>query len=255
MILILDIGNSTVTIGAFRKEKLLARYSFSTSDLQRSSDIRRTLRVCLRHWNIKPSGVQGCAISSVVPKLTRLYHQDLLKNVTGRVLVINGAMKMGVKLKYRDPETLGADRICNIVAGYKIHGGPAIIVDLGTATTYDVVSRTGEYLGGAIAPGIATSINALATRTALLPQVDPKFPNNVIGRTTISGIQSGVLYGAVDALEGMISRIRRTTGRQAKVIATGGFSSLISKRTNVIDIIDPALVLHGAYRIFRHVVT
>ena len=255
MILILDIGNSTVTLGAFRKEKLLARYSFPTSDLKGRLDIRRTLRTCFSHWKTTTDAIQGCVISSVVPGVTRLYHQDLLKNVTGRVLVINGAMKMGVKLKYRDPRTLGADRICNIVAAHEIYGGPAIIVDLGTATTYDVVSRAGVYLGGAIAPGIATSINALATRTALLPRVVPTFPRDVIGRTTISGIQSGVLYGAVDALEGMISRMKRTTGQQTKVIATGGFSSLISKQTNVIDIIDPALVLQGAYRIYQRVVT
>jgi len=168
-------------------------------------------------------------------------------------VLISAELDLGIKILYDVPTTVGADRLCNAVAGYTKYGGPIIVVDFGTATTYDVVSEKGEYLGGVIAPGIETSAAELHRRAAKLPKIELHFPKDVIGRNTVSSMQSGIMYGAVDAMEGMIKRIKNVIGQHAKVIATGGLAKTIIKHTNSIDFYEPTLVLDGIYIIYNRV--
>jgi type III pantothenate kinase len=165
--------------------------------------------------------------------------------------VISGSLDVGLKLLYDHPKLLGADRICNAVAGFSLYGGPTIIIDLGTATTFDVVSGKGEYLGGVIAPGIETAAEALHKQTAQLPRILLKFPENIIGKNTLRGMQAGIMFGALDAMEGIVHRIKKITGNSTIVILTGGLAEMISQRTSLPHTIEPSLVLRGALMIYE----
>jgi type III pantothenate kinase len=160
-------------------------------------------------------------------------------------LVVSAALDLGIRVLYDDPAMVGADRLCNTLAGFTKHGGPLIIIDFGTATTYDVVSRQGDYVGGVIAPGIETAAADLHRRAAKLPKIELQFPRKVVGTDTITSMQSGILYGAIDAMEGMIGRIKEIVGEDTKVIATGGFSKLIKDHSHIVDYWEPELVLEG----------
>jgi type III pantothenate kinase len=155
-------------------------------------------------------------------------------------------MKTGLRMRYRTPETLGADRLCAATAAFARYGGPVIVVDMGTATTVDCVTRTGEYLGGAISPGIETSARALHARAAQLPMIDLVLPEQIVGRDTRSSLQTGVILGAIAAMEGLVEKFRHSAGRGATVVATGGFAPLVATQSRVLDIINPHLVLEGA---------
>lgn len=170
-------------------------------------------------------------------------------------LIISSSLDLGIKIAYDDPNSVGADRICDAVAGFSAFGGPLIIIDFGTATTYDVVSATGDYLGGVIAPGVETSAVDLHRRAAKLPKIELHFPKTIVGRDTVSAMQAGILFGAVDAMEGMVGRIQnelqKSGEKKAMVIATGGFSQLMASRSKTISKSVPSLVLDGVRLIYE----
>jgi type III pantothenate kinase len=200
---------------------------------------------------IDPSAVSGVGISSVVPDLTHVFEMMARAYLGAEPVTVHAGLDLGITLLYRDPGAVGADRICNAVAGFGKYGGPLVIIDFGTATTYDVVSARGEYLGGVISLGLESAAMELHRRAAKLPRIELRFPPSVIGRDTVSSMQAGIMFGAVDAVEGMIGRIRKELGAPARVIATGGLSSTIAGCTDLISACEPSLVLEGVRMIYE----
>ena len=251
IILAIDIGNTRTTLGVFKGKKLAGTVHFPSTISP--SKVRQQIQRVLQQIRVSPDALSGVVISSVVPSLTKKLSAAIKRLVHIKPLVVTGTLNIGLRILYKNPKSLGADRICSAVAAFHTYGGPIIIVDAGTATTYDVLSKDGTFLGGAIAPGIMTTAAALHLRTAQLPKIQLHFPKNIIGKTTAENIQSGILYGAIDAMEGMIRRIKAVTGKRTRVILTGGFSNILRKRTRMIDIVEPSLVLEGARLICERV--
>lgn len=253
MLLAIDIGNTHTVFGIYRDGKLIQDWRVSSLITRTEDEVWLLIKFFCIASNIDVSEITGVGISSVVPNLTDIFVWMSHKHLKTEPVVISSELDLGIKILYDDPSTVGADRLCNAVAGFTKYGGPVIIVDFGTATTYDVVSEKGEYLGGVIAPGIETSAAELHRRAAKLPKIELHFPKDVIGRNTVSSMQSGIMYGAIDSMEGMVRRIKNVIGQNAKVIATGGLAKTIIKHTNVIDFYEPSLVLDGIYIIYNRV--
>jgi len=252
MILAVDIGNTHTVLGVFRGAKLLGEWRM-TSSLKRTADeLWPHLHLFCQESKIDSNKINGVAIASVVPNLTEVFTLMTEKYLHVEPVIISGDMEgLGITIQYDDPKKLGADRVCNAVAAFTKHGGPVIVIDLGTATTFDVVSKEGEYIGGSIAPGIETAAISLNRRTAKLPAIAMKFPASVIGTNTIACIESGIMYGALDAMEGMIRRLREILGDNTTVVATGGFSKIIAKKSTLLSHVEPSLVLQGARLIYE----
>jgi type III pantothenate kinase len=253
MLLAIDIGNTHTVFGVFDKNRLIADWRVSSAVSRTEDEIGTQVLAFLENAGIESRTIEGVAMSSVVPNLTEIFVLMARKYFDTEPVIVSADLHLGIKIHYEDPGTVGADRLCNAVAGFAKYGGPLIIIDFGTATTYDVVSARGDYLGGVIAPGIETSAADLHRRAAKLPKIELKFPKEVVGKDTASSMQAGILYGAVDAMEGMIERIRRRVGKKAKIIVTGGHSKLIQGHSDSIDHYEPALVLHGLQLIYEKV--
>ncbi len=253
MLLAIDIGNTHIVLGVFRKAKLLGTFRLSSSVDRTEDELWLHLQQFQSQLSLPQTAIDGAVISSVVPHLTDIFRRTVEKFLKLKPVMISASLDLGITVLYDDPAMVGADRLCNAVAAFKKFGGPAIVIDFGTATTYDVISRKGEYLGGIIAPGLEAGADDLHRRTAQLPRVELRFPENVVGKDTVTSMQSGILFGAVDAMEGMVRRIRRVAGKHAIVIATGGYASLIAPATSEIRYIEPFLVLEGARLIFERV--
>lgn len=251
MLLVIDIGNTHTMLGIFRKRKLLADWRIVSSTVKTEDELWITVNLFFDQASVRSDDISGAVISSVVPNLTSIFEMMITKYLHQSPLVISAALDIGMPIKYENPKAVGADRLCNSVAGYTKYGGPCVVVDFGTATTFDVVSKKGEYLGGVIAPGIETSSIDLQKRTALLPKIELQFPKSIIGTNTVASMQSGILYGAIDAMEGMVKRLKKEIGNSVTVIATGGFSKLIALKSKIIDHVEPALVLEGAMMIYE----
>jgi type III pantothenate kinase len=251
MLLALDIGNSVTHIGIFYKDELLGTDQFSSSSANPAESLNHTLDSLLFRIHSNRTAIHRCGISSVVPQMNDVLTRWISINLKRSPLVVTGILPLGIQIHYDEPESLGADRICTIIAAFKKYGGPAIVIDFGTATTYDVISKQGDFLGGIIAPGIKTAGDALTQKTAQLLPVELQFPQEVLGNNTISCIQSGVLYSGLDAAEGMIERLKQVTGSRTIVIATGGFSALIGSKSKKIDYFEHHLVLEGLRLIYE----
>ncbi len=250
MLLAIDIGNTHTVIGFFDKEKLIAHWRLSSTLTRTEDEFWLIMKLLCEQIKLSPDAVDGMVISSVVPNLTDIFFRMGRKYLKTSPVVVSAKLKTGIKIKYDDPLAVGADRICDAVAAYIKYGGPLIIVDFGTATTFDVVSAKGEYIGGVISPGIETAGGELHRRAARLPKIELHFPKNVIGKNTVESMQSGIMYGAIDAMEGMIKRIIKITGPKTNVIATGGYSKLFAEQSKLIDHDEPWLVLEGARIIY-----
>ncbi|HUL44914.1 MAG TPA: type III pantothenate kinase [Bacteroidota bacterium] len=246
VVLALDIGNTNTGAGLFQKKKLIGESHFRSIADRTIDEIWFLLRGALDQHGVSVREIEGVVISSVVPALTEIYVQLAKTYLHHTAVVIRGGPDLGISINYDNPAHLGADRICSAVAVFERYGGPAIVADFGTATTYDVISKTGEFLGGVIAPGVGTSAFELFRRTAQLPVVPFQFPANVLGKDTTSSLQSGILFGAVESADGMIRRIKRVAGRHAIVVATGGFAGLMAEMSHEIRYTHHSLVLEGA---------
>jgi type III pantothenate kinase len=251
MFLALDIGNSTVVAALFEGATKSNVLSIPSTVKRTEAETWEIIESFLSRSKMGASSLQGVAISSVVPfytsRFAALFNQKLGKDP----LIISGLMDVGLTIHYDNPATLGPDRICSAVAAYSKYGGPIIVVDFGTATTYGVVSANGDFLGGAISLGMKSAAEALLGRTALLPNIELRLPPSPICTDTVEAMQAGTMLGAVDAFEGMIQRLRRQLGTQAKVIATGGLSPLMKQHSQLIDVNEPTLVLEGVRLIFE----
>lgn len=245
MLLTIDIGNTNITLGIFREDTLEFKWRLATNHDRMPDEYGLQLLGLLESAEIIPGELTGICIASVVPPLTGKFETACQGYLHQKPLTVRTGIKTGVRILYEDPRAVGADRIVDAVAVKELFGGPACVVDFGTATTFDAINKNGEYLGGAISPGIGIASEALFQRTAKLPRIDLRKPPSAIGKNTVHSMQSGLLFGYVSLVEGMVARFRDELGPEMKVIATGGLSEDIAGETNVIDIIAPWLTLDG----------
>ena len=244
MLVAIDIGNSKVHCGYFREEYLISNWTCASGDFRPAGLFPKKLKEYIGQ-DIKGEEIEGCIAACVVPELRDIFAEECMKLFKKELIFVNSRMKMDIKIKYDNPEELGADRIVNAAACHKFYPGDAIIADFGTATTFCVLTGKGEYEGGLIAPGIEMSMKALAEKTALLPEVDLCEPSDIVGKTTEDGIRSGIIYGFTELADGIVDRLRKESVPGAKVIATGGWAQLISRFSRNIKITDPFLTLKG----------
>lgn len=245
MLLTIDIGNTNVTLGLYDGEKLGPRWRLATVHDRMPDEYGLQFLGLLAHGCCSPANLSGVCMASVVPPLTSKVVEAVRQYLLQEPLVVDTGVKTGVRIRYEDPRAVGADRIVDAAAVQRLYGGPACVVDFGTATTFDAISAEGDYLGGAIAPGIGIASEALFQRTAKLPRVDLQRPPSAIGRNTVHAMQSGLLFGYVGLVEGMVARFRQELGSSMKVIATGGLAEIVAKETEAIQIIAPWLTLDG----------
>ncbi|HMQ56853.1 MAG TPA: type III pantothenate kinase, partial [Anaerolineae bacterium] len=199
----------------------------------------------MRHEGLNYDQIRGVAVASVVPPLTQIFEEMIERYIMQKPLVVGVGVKTGVQIRYDSPRDVGADRIVDAAAAFKLYGGPACIVDFGTATTFDAISAKGEYLGGAIAAGIGIAAEALFSRTAKLPRVDLVRPPKAIGTNTVHSMQSGLIFGYVGMVEGMVARFKAELGDTMRVIGTGGLAQIIAQETDIIEVVNPWLTLEG----------
>ncbi len=250
MLLAVDIGNTNVTFGIFEGERLRATWRMATDVNQMADEYAALLLNLLHHQGLAKSDIKEVALCCVVPPLLTTFEELCQRYFHISPLVVGPGIKTGVRIRMDNPREVGADRIVNTAAAHYLYSGSIIIADLGTATTFDVVSEEGDYLGGAIAPGINTAAEALFTRAAMLPRVELVHPKQAIGTNTITAMQSGIVFGYVGLVEGVVARIRQELGEKAKVVATGGYAELIAKETAVIDEVNLDLTLVGLRLIY-----
>jgi len=251
MLLTIDIGNTNITFGLYEGETLGPRWRIRTIHEKMPDEYGILLDQLFRHRGHRPEQVTGVAVASVVPPLTPIFAQVCRDYLGQTPLVVDAGVRTGVRIRYENPRAVGADRVVNAAAVRALYSVPACVVDFGTATTFDAVSAEGDYLGGAIAPGIGIAAQALFERTAKLPRVELTRPPSVIGRNTAHSIQSGLLFGYVGLVEGMVARFKAELGSKTRVIATGGLAEVIARETEVIDVVDPWLTLHGLRIIYE----
>jgi len=251
MLLAIDLGNTNLTFGLFEGDRLVHDWRLATRRDSMPDELGISMLQLIRQEGIDPKAVDAVVVASVVPPLNASLEQAIERYFGQRPMMVGPGIKTGLKIHYRDPKEVGADRIVAAMAAFKKYGGPLIIIDFGTGTTYDVVSQEGDYLGGAIAPGMGISVEALYERAARLQRVELKAPSNVIGRTTAESMQAGIIYGFTAQVEGMVARIRKELGQQARVIATGGLAGLIAAETPVIELVDDRLMLEGLRLIYE----
>lgn len=252
MILAVDVGNTETTIGLFDSQgKLRHNFRFETKHRETGDEIAVDLSGLLHLVGFSLEKIEGIVLASVVPSVTSSFVSMARKYLAQKPLVsLEPGVKTGLPILYENPKEVGADRIANAVGCLSKYGAPAVIVDFGTATTFDVISSEGEYLGGLIFPGIMTSAQALFERAARLSQIEIKKPRRFIGRNTVESIQSGLVFGTAAMTDELIRRIRREIGKEAVTVATGGLASHIKGVSTEIDYFDFELTLHGLYRIY-----
>ena len=251
MLLAIDIGNTNITLGLYEGKELGPRWRLATAFDHMPDEYGLQLLGLLEHVGYTIDDVDGICLASVVPPITSKIIEACQRYLHKEPLVVDAGVKTGVRVRYEDPRAVGADRIVDAVAVVRLYGGPACVVDFGTATTFDAISASGDYLGGAIAPGIGIAADALYQRTAKLPRVDIQKPPSVIGRNTVHSMQSGLLYGYVGLVEGMVTRFRQVLGPDMKVIATGGLADIVAHETAVIQVVAPWLTLDGLQMIWE----
>lgn len=245
MLLAIDIGNTNIVIGLYKGKELQCHWRVASDRQKTADEYGLILRQLCHYQGVDVEAIKAVVMASVVPTLTQTLTMMLKDQFNCRLLVIGPGVKTGMPIRFDNPREVGADRIVNGVAVYELYGGPAIVVDFGTATTYDAISASGEYLGGAIAPGIGIATDALFARAAKLPRVELIRPPRVIGKNTVACMQAGIMYGFIGQVEGIVKRMQAEIGGRAVVVATGGLAGLIAPEVSCIDKVDPLLTLEG----------
>lgn len=245
MLLVMDVGNSHTVIGLYENAELRAHWRIVTTNYRTGDELRILFSMLLQQEGVSPKFIRGCCISSVVPQLNMALQQVCREGFGVEPIMVEPGIKTGVKLHIENPKEMGADRIVNCVAALEEHEGPLIIIDFGTATTFDLVTADAEYKGGIILPGIQLSADALFEHCAKLPRVEIAKPSHVIGRDTVSHIRSGLTYGYADMVNGLVRRMSEEANCTPRVIATGGLAGIIADVADVIDVVDPLLALKG----------
>lgn len=245
MLLVIDVGNTNIVLGIFDGKTLGDHWRISTDRLRTTDEYGVLIRNLFYLNNANAEEIDAIIISSVVPPVMPTLERMCQRYFGIAPLIIGPGVKTGMDIKYDNPREVGADRIVNAVAAYELYGGPVIIIDFGTATTFCAVDKKGDYLGGAICPGIGISTDALVQRTAKLPRIEVHRTGKVICRNTVESMQAGVYYGFVGQVDGIVARMRRELGGKAQVVATGGLAVVIAPATKSIDIVEPMLTLEG----------
>ena len=245
MLLVIDVGNTNIVLGIFDGKTLVDHWRISTDRLRTTDEYGVLIRNLFYLNNANAEEIDAIIISSVVPPVMPTLERMCQRYFGIAPLIIGPGVKTGMDIKYDNPREVGADRIVNAVAAYELYGGPVIIIDFGTATTFCAVDKKGDYLGGAICPGIGISTDALVQRTAKLPRIEVRRTGKVICRNTVESMQAGVYYGFVGQVDGIVARMRRELGGKAQVGATGGLAVVIAPATKSIDIVEPMLTLEG----------
>ncbi|RNC28714.1 MAG: Type III pantothenate kinase [Candidatus Dichloromethanomonas elyunquensis] len=251
MILVSDVGNTNIVFGVYQEKHLLNHWRISTNKFSTDDEYAVLLRNLFAIHGLTFQDITGAVISSVVPPVTPALERLVKKYFRVSPLIVGPGVKTGIFIVYDNPREVGADRIVNAVAAYDKYGGPLIIVDFGTATTFCAVSQKGEYLGGAIAPGIGISAEALFQRASKLPRIEIIKTKNIIGKNTISGMQSGIYYGYCGQVDRIVELMKAELTGKVKVIATGGLAELIAEDAKAIETIDPFLTLDGLLIIYE----
>lgn len=245
MLLTIDVGNTNLTLGLYEGDKLDPHWRLATDHDRMPDEYGLQFLGLLEHARRSSLDLTGICLASVVPQLTQRIVQACREYLKQEPLIVDTGVKTGIRIRYEDPKAVGADRVADAVATLRLYGGPACIVDFGTATTFNALTREGDYLGGAITAGINLAADALFTHAAKLQRIDIQRPPSVIGRNTVHAMQSGLLFGYVSMVEGMVARFRAELGADMKVVATGGLASIVAQETKVIDVLAPWLTLDG----------
>ncbi|MFC4098272.1 type III pantothenate kinase [Paenibacillus xanthanilyticus] len=251
MILVVDVGNTNIVLGIYDKKTLLHHWRLSTNRSSTVDEYGVLIHNLFRIAGVSVKDVEGVIISSVVPPLMRTLEQLCEQYLHKAPLVVGPGVKTGLNIRYENPREVGADRIVNSVAGIEKYGTPLIVVDFGTATTFDYIDNGGNYLGGAIVPGIGISTEALYQRAAKLPRIELVKPKSVIGRNPVTSMQAGIIFGYAGQVDGIVRRIRSEFGVSPRVIATGGLAELIAGESETIELVDPLLTLEGLRIIYE----
>ncbi|MGH3094300.1 MAG: type III pantothenate kinase [Gaiellaceae bacterium] len=245
MLLAVDVGNTQTALGLYEGEELVESWRVATEAERTGDEIAALVVRLLELRDLGFDDVTDVALCSAVPLLVRAYQEVAERYAQAPLMVLGPGVKTGIPILYDDPREVGPDRIANAVAARENHGAPCIVVDFGTSTNFDAVSSAGEYVGGVLAPGIEVSMDALFLRAARLTRVDFAEPRTVIGKTTVSALQSGLVYGFAGQVDGIVRRMREELGDAAPAVATGGLADLIAPHSETIERVDPLLTLEG----------
>ncbi len=252
MILVIDVGNTNLTFGVYEEADLKATFRMTTKIPRTSDEYGVMMTQMLKNYDISVSNLEGCIIASVVPDVMHSLTNAVVRYVHLTPLIVGPGVKTGIKIVTENPRAIGADRIVDAVAAYEKYGGPVLVLDFGTATTYDLVTEAGEFAAGITAPGIRICSEALWTQTAKLPNIEIKKPKSILAQETITSMQAGLMYGQIGQTEYIIKKVKEESGlAQMKVVATGGLGRLISDETDTIDVYDSSLTLDGLRVIYE----
>lgn len=252
MLLVFDVGNTNIVLGLYDGDKMIYHWRAATNELKTADEYAASLGMMFQLDGVTFDMVTDVIISSVVPPVNPTLEYLCRRYFHVEPMMVGPGMKTGLNILYDNPRELGADRIVNAVAGITLYGGPLIIIDLGTATTFCAIDERKRYLGGAVTPGIGISMEALFQRASKLPRIELTPASSVICKNTVSAMQSGIYYGAIGQVDGIVRRMKKEMGyKEIKVIATGGLADLIASQSETIDVIDPLLTLKGLYILFK----
>lgn len=252
MLLVFDVGNTNIVLGLYDGDKMIYHWRAATNELKTADEYAASLGMMFQLDGVTFDMVTDIIISSVVPPVNPTLEYLCRRYFHVEPMMVGPGMKTGLNILYDNPRELGADRIVNAVAGITLYGGPLIIIDLGTATTFCAIDERKRYLGGAVTPGIGISMEALFQRASKLPRIELTPASSVICKNTVSAMQSGIYYGAIGQVDGIVWRMKKEMGyKEIKVIATGGLADLIASQSETIDVIDPLLTLKGLYILFK----
>lgn len=252
MLLTVDVGNTNITLGIFEEDELLGKFRMTTKRSRTSDEYGFTICGILEHRNISPKAVDSVIVSSVVPDIMHSLTSGIIKYLNVRPIIVSAGIKTGIRIVTENPKEIGADRIVDAVAGYELYGGPIIVIDYGTATTYDLIGPKGTFEAGITAPGIETAARSLWGGAAMLPAIEIRKPKSILAKETISSMQAGLVYGVIGETEYIVRKIKEESGyKDAKVIATGGLGRIIYDETDSIDVYDPELTLNGLRLIYN----
>ena len=251
MLFAIDVGNTSINMGLFEGERLVNSWRLM-SGIDRSADEYGSLLFSLlQRQGVQISAIRGAVLCSVVPPLVPVFQEVCTKYLDTHALVVEPGIKTGLRLLVDNPRELGPDRVANVVAGTRLYGKPLIVIDFGTATTFDVVSQEGDFLGGAIAPGISISSEALFSRTAALPRIELLRPKHAIGHGTVSAMQSGIIFGYIGLIEKIVAEISAELEGEPKIVATGGYADMFTREIPIIQVSNPDLSLTGLRLIYE----
>lgn len=251
MLLVIDVGNTNITLGVFEGEKLAGTFRMTAKQPRTSDEYGIQLCTLLEHRDFDVKSVDAVIISSVVPDIMHSLGSAIIKYFNVKPLVVSPDLEIGLKINTEEPKKTGPDRIVDAVAAYEKYGGPVIVIDYGTATTYDVVDENGVFEGGVISPGIRTSARALWGGASMLPEIEIRKPKSILAKETVSSMQGGLVFGYIGQTEYIINKIKKAGFENAKVVATGGLGNIIVSETDAIDTYDPTLTLDGLRIIYE----